>query len=300
MLKDALIDQAVAYVQDPWLQKLRRQPRRTLQMVAARFFRRLPKPATWSIPVEAELFTGQRLHVVLPDDISTALYCYGWFEETLTRILLAYMKPGMVVLDVGAHVGYFSALALDLVGSTGQVHAFEPTPRTFALLKMNLADYANVVLNPVAVWSQRQVLTMQDYGIQWAGLNSFTQPRIRRGQVRPATEFEVEAVSIDDYVTDRGIVPDWVKIDAESAEFEILQGMQTTLQTMRPLVVLEVGDLGVEGVSESVALINELIAVGYWPYQWRAGSFERHTVQSRYESENLLFLPDQRVDPING
>jgi len=59
----------------------------------------------------------------------------------------------------------------------------------------------------------------------------------------------VEAWSIDEFVADRGIVPAFVNIDAESAEMAILNGMKNTLATCRPLVAMEVGDMDVPGAA---------------------------------------------------
>src|SRR5271165_6466052 len=50
-----------------------------------------------------------------------------------------HVRPGMVVLDIGAHVGFFTLMFARAVGGNGAVFAFEPIPLTFAILKQNLA-----------------------------------------------------------------------------------------------------------------------------------------------------------------
>jgi hypothetical protein len=62
----------------------------------------------------------------------------GAYESSLVRKLKSFLKPGMVFLDLGANIGYFSAIAAALVGTTGRVFAFEPSPRCFTNLKRNL------------------------------------------------------------------------------------------------------------------------------------------------------------------
>src|SRR5947209_14094504 len=63
-----------------------------------------------------------------------------WFEQTI--------KPGMNVLDLGAHVGFYTLLSAKLVGASGKVYAFEPEPENFAVLSSNVerAQYRNVRL----------------------------------------------------------------------------------------------------------------------------------------------------------
>src|SRR5882762_4798355 len=53
----------------------------------------------------------------------------GAYERELVRLMKRTLKSGMTVLDVGANIGYFSALASGLVGNSGQVYAFEPMPQ---------------------------------------------------------------------------------------------------------------------------------------------------------------------------
>lgn len=62
----------------------------------------------------------------------------GTYEPELDALFRAVLRPGDIVFDVGANVGFFTLLAAALVGSRGQVHAFEPNPGTFAALRHNV------------------------------------------------------------------------------------------------------------------------------------------------------------------
>src|SRR5262249_59032127 len=99
---------------------------------------------TW--PVTARTFFGRDMHVHLPDLVSSKLYQYGFFEEGLTRAVIEHLQPGGVFIDIGAHVGYYTALPSFLLGPAGQVAAFEPTPRTRRDLCSNTADLANLTI----------------------------------------------------------------------------------------------------------------------------------------------------------
>ena len=74
------------------------------------------------------------MSVVLPEMISLQLYMYGLFDELVTGMALRAGRQGDVVLDVGAHFGYFTLLFSRLVGESGRIVSLEPTPSTFAVL----------------------------------------------------------------------------------------------------------------------------------------------------------------------
>ena len=61
--------------------------------------------------------------------LAREFFPYGFFGEGLTRMLLSHLKPEMTFIDVGAQLGYFTLLASWLVGESGHVHSFEPTPK---------------------------------------------------------------------------------------------------------------------------------------------------------------------------
>lgn len=61
--------------------------------------------------------------------LSSHLMIDGYWEMWVTEAIADLVRPGMVVADVGANLGYFTLLMADLVGPAGRVHAFEPNPR---------------------------------------------------------------------------------------------------------------------------------------------------------------------------
>ena len=76
------------------------------------------------------MFWGERITIVYPEYVSGFLGKYGYFERDLTAAVVDLVEPGDTFYDVGAHFGFYSVLAADLVGSSGAVHSFEPTPQT--------------------------------------------------------------------------------------------------------------------------------------------------------------------------
>jgi predicted methyltransferase len=60
------------------------------------------------------------------------------YEPAITRLFQETLQPGMVVIDIGAHVGYYTLLAAKLVGPTGKIYAFEPEPGNNEALNKNI------------------------------------------------------------------------------------------------------------------------------------------------------------------
>jgi FkbM family methyltransferase len=248
-----------------------------------------------TIKTKANTFWDENMFVIIPEVVSINIYRYGFFEEGLTKMVLKYLKAGMTFLDIGAHFGYFTLLGSHIVGQEGQVHSFEPTSSTFKILMENVSDKNNVVLNNKAVFSQEKFITINDYGIEYSAFNSMYGARLPEDILKKLTlnKYEIEAVTIDGYVENKGIKPDFIKIDAESAEYEILLGMERTIAKFYPIISIEVGDFGVEGVPASKKLISYLENKSYKPYEFKDGEILLHVPKNdQYKYDNILFLPN--------
>jgi FkbM family methyltransferase len=158
------------------------------------------------------------------------------------RIYVALIRPGDVVLDVGAHHGEFTTLFAALAGSRGEVHAFEPGLSGWARLddEIRRGRLDNVFLNPVACAERDGNMTLYIPGEHTA--QSSLRPHCQGtwGTGLPVAERPVPAIRLDGY--GRGSVPqrvDFVKCDVEGAELPVLRGMKNMLARWQPLLFLE-------------------------------------------------------------
>ena len=150
----------------------------------------------------ARTFWGDPFTAVLPERLSVCVARYGYFEHELTRTMLRMVKPGMTFFDVGAHFGYYSSLAVHLVGTSGQVHAFEPTASTFEILRANVGWKPNVQLNNVALFREENLLTFKDFGIEQSMFNTLYGARTNEAscaQIGNPRLIEVKATTCDSY-----------------------------------------------------------------------------------------------------
>ncbi len=245
------------------------------------------------LPVKVRTFWGDSMTVVLPEVVSASIFAYRVYEPGLTMFTLKYCKPGMIFFDVGAHFGYFTLLAAHLVGDSGVVHAFEPTPSTHGVLAANAAGKPNIVLCNQAAWSQSDTIVVNDFGVRFSAFNSTYEPRLTPDEKKKikVSSHTVQAVSLDTYARERKVKPDFIKIDAESAEKEILQGLYETLTSAKPIVSLEVGDQGIRGAGTSRELVKFMSDFHYDAMEYKGGRIVPHRLQQQYEYANILFVP---------
>jgi FkbM family methyltransferase len=276
-----------AYRYAPSWRKLVLNPRRVFSNRLRKYGLVRSRPGTLRV---VAAFHAPQFTVVSGESVSEEIAGYGIYEPNLTAALLRLIKPGDTVVDIGMHLGYYTVLFALLVGERGHVHAFEPTPSTRELARQNVDRFRQVTVHPKAVWSEEQELAFQDYGPRWMAFNSFTAARMENFQ-EPAEKFTVESTSLDAFRRQLGQRISLVKIDAESAERQIISGAFSLLHEDGPIVTLEVGDF--EGQTSSRELIRLLEAQGYRPWEFEGGKFEKHLLRSTYTYDNLLFAPER-------
>jgi len=157
----------------------------------------------------------------------------GAYERELVDWMKRTLKPGMTVLDVGANIGYFSAIAAGLTGDKGQVHAFEPVPQTFSRLQKNLSAFGWAHPYPFAVGdtSGMHAIYRNKSEEGWSSL-------LHNSDLEPSGE--VETIRLDDWARERKIERiDFIKMDIEGSEFRALAGAREVLSKFKPTIAAE-------------------------------------------------------------
>ena len=283
-LKKLVLKRYELYKLQPYrLKRLLKDPIRTIPFYIMQSFAYLhPYKVTYTT------LWGDKMRFYLPE--GSAIYYYGFLEANLTNFLINFLKKGDVFFDVGAHVGYYSILASALVESSGQVHSFEPTPRTFESLKENASKKNNITVNNRAILDKETEIEFVDYGPKHSAFNSFkarTSDELKFLDV--ANRIKVKAISLDNYCRDKSVSPTFIKIDAEGAEHLILQSMQHILTDIKPIVTLEMGG-DVEWAKNCKGSIDILRKYGYVGYEINNdGYLKKHIYQESYIYDNILF-----------
>ncbi|MGH9369575.1 MAG: FkbM family methyltransferase [Thermoanaerobaculia bacterium] len=140
--------------------------------------------------------------------------------------------PGDVLFDVGAYVGWYAVRAARAVGPSGRVVAVEPDPHNAAQLEktLSLNHLDNVCVVRNAAWSVTGP-------VGWHASHLPVWHRVEPVQ-GAAT---VEAITVDDLVAALHLSRvDWLKLDVEGGEVEVLRGAMRTLRDFRPVLFIEV------------------------------------------------------------
>lgn len=248
------------------------------------------------IPVTSPTFFGRRMKVVIPEMVSVAIWRDGYFEEDVCTYLLALLGPGDGFIDIGGHFGFFSMLARELVGEQGTVVTFEPMPSTRKLLLENMNDHAihtKLHVIPAAAGATPGKLKFKDFGL--TGSAFATSQTQRNTTVKLRGEVDVEVRTVDSVVEDLGITSlQLIKIDAENAEYDVVQGSLQTLRRLRPSIILEAGDIG-DGDTETRRVVDLVMSQGYEPFEFRDWSLCPHKVTQHYGYQNLLMIPIEKA-----
>ena len=164
-----------------------------------------------------------------------ALSIFKIYEPNQTEIVKKYVHEGDIVIDIGAHVGYYTLLMAQLVGENGKVYSFEPDPVNFQLLKksVEINGFENVVL------IQKAVSNITDKVKLFLGDNDSAINRIYDAKLGDAKEsIDAESVTIDEYFKENNELINFIKIDSEGSEVKIINGMEQFLSRNQELVMM--------------------------------------------------------------
>ena len=193
--------------------------------------------ANWAIRqlLPAQVNFGEAVVVLNPDDpvVSGALH-FGVYEKAETKFFQTACRKGMTFLDVGANIGYYTALAARAVGPNGKVIALEPDPESFQYLKQTIAANAvgNVLAFPIAASDVPATLPL------FISHDNRGDNRLYRPDA-DWPKIEVEARPIDALLAENDIETlDLIKIDVQGYEPKVIAGLSNTIMRSPKLTLL--------------------------------------------------------------
>jgi FkbM family methyltransferase len=225
-------------------------------------------------PIITKLGKDLKVRIYTHDVIGKEIYANGMFEQAESKFVTKFLKPGMVFFDVGANLGQYTLLAAQCVGTSGQVHSFEPNSRMFAELKYNveLNGFSRIcTLNNIAILNNEGTARLSVYepGAEvYASLG--TQ---HRGKTPIIGHESVDTITLDTYIGEKGIDHvDLIKMDIEGAELFALKGAVELLSREDgPVILLELADINTIGFGyKAVETWNYLESHGYGIFSFGA------------------------------
>ncbi|MHC4534535.1 MAG: FkbM family methyltransferase [Planctomycetota bacterium] len=216
---------------------------------------------------------------------------FGCYDFEIRRLLKKYLRPGGVFIDVGANIGYLSAIAAGFVGRDGQVHSFEPVPIYFryALKTAKLNPDYNMTVNNVALGETNGVASIANH-MRNIGGSSLVPGFILPEDTKEI--FTVEVRRLDEYIQKMKLSNiSLIKIDTEGFELPVLLGASRFFDENRnclPPVIVEVTPEAFERMDREVYELVEFMSdFGYRTYSICG----RHRIDIRKATDqiNVLF-----------
>ncbi|MDL1870599.1 FkbM family methyltransferase [Deltaproteobacteria bacterium PRO3] len=190
-----------------------------------------------------------------------------WFEnrrhsyDYIVEKVYRYVNPNGVYFDIGANIGFFSKILLEKISFTGTAHLFEPIPHLANLCEQLFFNSTlNINIHAFGLGSsntQCTIFTASDGNIGWNTI------------VEEKTSSNMKSITIDIKTIDSLNLPSpqFIKIDVEGSEYQVLAGMIKSLKHARhlPIILCEIG-WGAKDHPHwdmEVSIFNELFNLGY-------------------------------------
>ena len=201
-------------------------------------------------------------------------------------------------IDIGAHIGYFTALAAHLVGEKGKVVSVEAAKGTFQMLLKNVKKMPNVTpIHAAATAENGQLLTFYEFPILYSEYNTMHVEQYENDRFfkkfKPE-KVEVVGVTVDSLVQQYNLVNPLIKIDAEGAEAEVVAGIAHTMRAQSPIIIIEY--LRDRNTSHKAAF-DLLINANFLPFSIENGGILRgiesataYFERTGLDSDNFVFI----------
>ncbi|MFW9875363.1 MAG: FkbM family methyltransferase [Candidatus Thorarchaeota archaeon] len=161
--------------------------------------------------------------------ISSDLVLDGIREPESTRIIQKELKKGDIVVDIGANIGYYALIEARLVGDKGKVYAIEPSPKNFEYLNKNikLNNVKNIESYKLAIGDKDGVAKMNIS--PHSNLSSLVTQKNRKiiGSIN------VNVTKLDNFLKNKKY-PNFIRMDVEGYEYNIIKGMEDTFKAKKP------------------------------------------------------------------
>jgi FkbM family methyltransferase len=257
----------------PWRERIAKYPFSTIRYALGDKYYYFLTGIRKNPLILVKTFWGSKMRVGFPDYRS--ILHHGLIdarELAAEDYLVRHLSEKDIFFDIGANVGFYSLLAQAL---GAKVHAFEPTPKTFEILKENTDG---ITLVPKAIMDKRGTIQIADFGLA-SGINTAMLTGDEKNLI------SVEAMTLDEYCEQQSTYPTYIKIDTEGAEHLVIAGGKKTLMDQHPILIVE---------TFQDKVMEELTSMGYQAYQFPAngvGEPAFYNTGEKIHNPNLLFLP---------
>jgi FkbM family methyltransferase len=251
----------------------------------------------WSISKQPFVIPLRKtLKISIPKSGSGAsIYYRGCSEPETADFIERFLRPGMVMIDVGAHIGEYTLQAAQIVGASGCIHAFEPQAHIFPILSDNVRmnDLTNVTLNCAAVCD-----VVGELEFEVSPEPSMSSIRKHETLTLQTKLVKVPSVSLNSYWAEHKQQIDLIKVDVEGAEKFVFAGASELMSRPgadAPTWIFEYAPRAYADFNyEPIEIVELVQSYGYsiWQYDYggQVTPFELHA--ERPDIVNLIATKD--------
>lgn len=201
---------------------------------------------------------GTKINLNLDDWIQKQIFYFGRYEieKRETVFWQKIIQKNDVILDIGANIGYYSLMASKRIGEKGKIFAFEPVSNTYKKLQDNiyLNNFTNIRSENLAVSNSESEIELFVADEMSTGSSSIAM-HVNFSGIKE----KVKTIEIDKYCKLNKIEKlDLVKIDVEGCEPMVIEGMNHTMISKKPLILIEVLDERLNKINSSKEKLYEL------------------------------------------
>lgn len=237
------------------------------------------------------------------DSVLSEKIFFGDFEIEELSFFSRYIGKDFVVFDVGANIGLHSLYASKLVGTNGKVFSFEPVNKTFNRLKENIEinSVTNISAYNLALSNENGKETMT---ISLDGFDAWNS--IAGNQQIIGENFVEEKIviqTLDDFVKEHcpNLKIDFIKIDTEGWELNVLEGAKDYLKNNSPFLMVEYALNVLENFDRKLEdIFDTLTSYGYTLYRYNHKSDSFTEVERGVEMRRTNIIASKNIDSLKA
>lgn len=215
-------------------------------------------------------------------------------EQETVAVFKDWITNGDFVLEIGGHIGYFSTLYAHLVGENGKVVVFEPSFENLKYLTKNVQNVKASLRNNIQLVQKGagDVIGELDFYIDPISgqNNSFvkdfdgfkTSRELSAEQDADVKVVKVPVITLDSFFENESLLPNFVKIDVEGFEWNVIQGFQKTIEREHPSLMIEIQ-------ADADKLIPYFKSVGYTIFNDKMKEINTIEEYVKFKSPNIFF-----------
>ena len=172
--------------------------------------------------------------------------CWYYGLEREREEIIFFCKviaEGDNILEVGAHIGYLTQI-FEKISNIGNIIAIEPSLKNFNLLKQNVKKETSIIRCAISNQIKKGRLYVDNYGgftntikKELADYKNKQYSKSQKSKIKNLINIEVDIKTVDFICKEKKFYPDFIKIDVEGAELEVIQGADKTLDELKAIII---------------------------------------------------------------